>query len=157
MDKEKIGQALGRVPSGLFIVTVKHEEQEDAVLASWVSQCAFEPPVVSIMLAETRPARLLVEASRVFVLNILGQEDRGLLKRFSKPPKDGVPIFDGIDVREGRGGIKILMDAVAYLECEVVQQTRVGDHVTYFGRIVGGEMLRGGAPYVHVRQNGFNY
>ena len=50
-NKKEVGKALGRIPSGLFIVTAKYEDQEDAVLASWVNQSSFEPPEVTIALA----------------------------------------------------------------------------------------------------------
>ncbi len=156
-NKKQIGKALGRLPSGLFIVTARHEDKEDAVLASWVNQCSFEPPAVTIMLATLRPARLLVEASNAFTLNILGKDSKELLKHFFKAPQPGVSIFKGLKVSPGHQGIKILDDAVAYLECEVAEQVPVGDHILYIGEIVNGKMLKGGEPYTHVRDNGFNY
>ncbi|MGP0566573.1 flavin reductase family protein [Nitrospina sp. 32_T5] len=156
-NKKQIGKALGRVPSGLFIVTASHEDREDAVLTSWVNQCSFEPPAVTIVLGTTRPARLLVEASGAFTLNILGKESNSLLKHFFKPPAEGVSIFQGLNVSKGHKGIKILDDSVAYLECEVREQQRFGDHILYTGEVVGGKTLKGGEPYVHVRDTGFSY
>ncbi|TDJ61113.1 MAG: flavin reductase [Nitrospina sp.] len=156
-NKKQIGKALGRLPSGLFIVTARYEDKEDAVLASWVNQCSFEPPAVTIMLATLRPARLLVEASNAFTLNILGKDSKDLLKHFFKAPEPGVSIFKGLKVSSGHHGIKILDDAVACLECEVAEQVPVGDHVLYIGEIVNGKILAGGEPYTHVRDNGFNY
>ena len=153
--KKQIGKALGRVPSGLFVVTAKHDEREDAVLASWVNQCSFEPPTLSIVLATVRPARLLVEASGGFIVNVLGKESKTLLKHFFKPPPDD--IFKSLITRKGLKGIRILGDAVSYLECELVEIAPMGDHVIYVGEIVGGKMLKGGEPYFHVRDNGFNY
>lgn len=156
-DKEQIGKALGRVASGLYIMTAHFDDRDDAVLVSWVNQCSFEPPTVSVALSISRPARLLVEASGAFVLNVLGKEGNGLLKRFSKAPDPGAPLFEGMDTRQGLRGITILNEAVSYLECEVIQQLPVGDHVVYVGKIVGGDMLKGGESYVHVRSSGFNY
>ena len=156
-NKKQIGKALGRLASGLFIVTARHEDKEDAVLASWVNQCSFEPPAITIMLATTRPARLLVEASNAFTLNILGEDSKEMLKHFFKAPTPGVSIFKGLKVSSGHQGINILDDAVAYLECEVAEQVPVGDHVLYIGEIVNGKMLQGGEPYIHIRDNGFNY
>ncbi|MEE2987674.1 MAG: flavin reductase family protein [Nitrospinota bacterium] len=153
--KKQIGKALGRVPSGLFVVTAKHDEREDAVLASWVNQCSFEPPTLSIVLATVRPARLLVEASGGFIVNVLGKESKTLLKHFFKSPQDD--IFKSLKTRKGLKGIRILGDAVSYLECELVEIAPMGDHVIYVGEIVGGKMLKGGEPYFHVRDNGFNY
>jgi flavin reductase (DIM6/NTAB) family NADH-FMN oxidoreductase RutF len=101
-----------------------------------------------------RSARLLVEASEAFIVNVLPKDDMALLKHFSRPPED---IFKGVKTRKGLEGIRILSDAVSYLECEVVQAMQAGDHVLYVGEIVGGNTLKGGDPYIHVRDNGFNY
>lgn len=155
--KKETGKALGRVPSGLFVLTAKHKDKEDAVLASWVSQCSFDPPAVTVALAVTRPARLLVEASQSFILNVLGKDSKDLMKHFFKPPAPGASIFDGLKVGKGFHDIKVLKDAVACLECEVRDQTTFGDHVVYVGEIVSGKMLKGGDPYFHIRDNGFNY
>ena len=153
-NKKQVGKALGKVASGLYVVTVKCEDKEDAVLASWVNQCSFEPPAVTIALATLRSARLLVEASEAFIVNVLPKEDMALLKHFSRPPEE---IFKGVKTRKGFNGIKILSDAVSYLECEVAHSMQAGDHVLYVGEIVGGKILKGADPYIHVRDNGFNY
>ena len=139
-NKKQVGKALGRIASGLFVVTAKCEDKEDAVLASWVNQCSFDPPAVTTALGVMRAARLLVEGSGAFIVNILPKDDMTLLKHFSRPPED---IFKGVKTRKGLEGIRILSDAVSYLECEVVQAIQSGDHVLYVGEIVGGKTLKG--------------
>ena len=52
-DKE-LGSALGRIPSGLFILTVGQGEAETGMLASWVQQCSFDPPRVSVAIQPQR-------------------------------------------------------------------------------------------------------
>ena len=76
-NKKQVGKALGRIASGLFVVTAKCEDKEDAVLASWVNQCAFDPPAVTIALATLRQARLLVEGAGAFIVNVLPKDDAG--------------------------------------------------------------------------------
>ena len=105
-------------------------------------------------MATLRSARLLVEASEAFIVNVLPKEDMALLKHFSRPPEE---IFKGLITKKGFNGIRILNDAVSYLECEVTHSMQAGDHVLYVGVIVGGKNLKGGDPYIHVRDNGFNY
>ena len=153
-NRKEVGKALGKVASGLFVITAKFEDKEDAVLASWVNQCSFDPPAVTIALATLRPARLLVEASDTFIVNVLPKDDMTLLKHFSRPPEN---IFKGVKTRKGIDGIRILTSAVSYLECEVAHSMQAGDHVLYIGEIVGGKNLKGGDPYIHIRDNGFNY
>lgn len=156
-NKKEVGKAIGRIPSGLFVVTTQYKDKEDAVLASWVNQCSFDPPAVTVALAIARPARVLVEASGAFIVNVLGKDSNDLMKHFFKAPVPGASIFDGLKVGKGFHDIKILRDAVACVECELREQTVFGDHVVYVGEIVGAKMLKGGDPYFHVRDNGFNY
>ena len=114
--KKEVGKALGRVPSGLFVVTAKHKDKEEAVLASWVNQCSFDPPALTVALGMTRQSRLLVEASQTFIVNVLGKNSNELMKHFFKAPVPGVSVFDGLKVHKGFHDIKILSDAVAYVE-----------------------------------------
>lgn len=158
-NKEQIGKALGRVASGLFVITAKHGDQEDAVLASWVSQCSFEPPAVTIVLAQNRPARSLIEASNAFIVNVLSDDTDGLLKTFCKRPVNpDASVFEGLDTKKGYKDIAILEDAVSYLECKVINNIGTGDHVMYVGEVVGGKLLNAeDKPYVHTRSSGFHY
>ena len=113
--------------------------------------CPETIPVCGMLIKE-RPACTLVEASGVFVLNVLGQDDSSLLKRFSKPP-EGDSIFEGLSVQRSNRSIVLLNDAVSYLECELINQTAVQDHLIYIGKVVEGNLLKGGEPYVHIRKN----
>ena len=156
MNLEEIGKAIGRIPSGLFVLTAHFKGQDSAVLVSWVNQCSFEPPTVSVALSGERPACALLETSRTFILNVLGQSDNILIKRFSKPPK-GEPVFEGLSVQRLDRGIAVLSDAISYLECELINQIKVQDHSLYVGKVVGGGLLKGGDPYVHIRKTGLSY
>ena len=42
-------QAVGHIPSGLFIVTTTDGGKKDGYLASWVQQVSFEPLVLSLI------------------------------------------------------------------------------------------------------------
>ena len=154
-NKKEVGKALGRIPSGLFIVTANFQDKDDAVLASWVNQCSFDPPEITVSLGQMRNARLLIESSQAFIVNVLGKESNDLMKHFFKSHEGS--IFDGLKTRKGIEGIKILTDAVSYLECRLSDAVISGDHVVYFGEVVGGKILKGGEPSFHVRDNGFNY
>ena len=153
-NKKQVGKALGRVASGLYVVTAKYENKEDAVLASWVNQCSFDPPAVTIALATLRPIRLLVEASDAFIVNVLPKDDMTLLKHFSRPPED---IFTGVKTRKALDGIRILSDAVYYLACEVAHSMQAGDHVLYVGEIIGGKTLKDYDPYNQATDNDLHH
>src|SRR5437868_5578486 len=54
--KQSIGKALGKVPSGVYILTATHAGESSALLVSWVQQAAFAPPSLTIAMARERPA-----------------------------------------------------------------------------------------------------
>ena len=82
--KQTVGKALGRIPSGVFVLTVSHGDQRDAMLASWVMQAGFEPPAVSISVAKGRPIVDLIKAGKLLGLSVLPEGDTKLMKRYAR-------------------------------------------------------------------------
>ena len=77
--KQQMFAALGRVASGLYILTVQRGDQETGVLTSWVQQCSFDPPQVTIALKQGREINGWLTDGATFVLNVLdsSQTDAG--------------------------------------------------------------------------------
>ena len=46
--KATVGRALGRLPSGVFIMSARHGGESIAMMVSWVQQAAFDPPALSV-------------------------------------------------------------------------------------------------------------
>ena len=153
-----IGEALGRVPSGLFIVTIRAGDRANAFLASWVQQAAFEPPALSVAIKKGRPALELLSLGGIFGLHVLKEGDKKLLKHFSAGfPLDGHP-YQGLETRRGSTGVEILPDALAWMECRVMTITEVGDNMVVFGEILNGAVApEGGEPAIWTRKSGFTY
>ena len=150
-------EALGRVPSGLFIVTVRHEEQETGMLASWIMQAGFEPPAVTIAVRRDRYLADWLSNGTPLVVNIIADNDKSLLKQFGKGFAPGEPAFDGVEITRSPQNMAILAAALGHLECEVTGNLDTGDHRIVVAKVVGGRMAREGSPAVHVRKNGLRY
>ena len=56
---KRLAAALGRVPSGLYILTARHGDAETGMLVSWVQQCSFAPPLVSACHERVNSARFV--------------------------------------------------------------------------------------------------
>src|SRR4051812_20135302 len=152
-----LGKAIGRIPSGVFILTAKHDNRAGAILASWVQQASFDPPALSIALAKSRGIGDAIRASKRFALSIVPEEDKSLMKHYARPIAEDVDPFAGVRTIETPGGIPALADALAWIECEVLNGCDFGgDHELVVGKIVAGEILREGKPFMHVRGNGFH-
>ena len=156
-QKHSIGHALGRVPSGVFILTAKHQTQVAAMMASWVMQASFTPPTITIAVATGRPILQLIEASGRLALSILPQDDKTLMKHYARF-KGGEDPFAGVSTQPAPSGVPVLSDALGYLDCKVTGvHTFGGDHDLIIAEITDGAMLREGAAFTHQRGNGFHY
>ena len=157
-DPDKhLAAALGKVPSGIFVLTLTKEKVETGLLASWVQQCSFQPPRVSIAIKPGRAIADLLTPGTPFALNVLEDSQTDMVAHFGKGFAPGENAFAGLDVeRDGHGG-PILSEALAVLHCEMTERFAAGDHDLFIGQVVGGKMLDEGHPMVHIRKNGFHY
>jgi flavin reductase (DIM6/NTAB) family NADH-FMN oxidoreductase RutF len=156
--KHSIGKALGRVPSGVYILTVAHAGETSALLASWVQQAAFAPPALMIAMAKERPARRLIAAGGAIAISVLAKGDTNLMKKYARGIPEGEDPFAGIATGTTPGGAIYLADALAWLECRQLKACDFGgDHDIYVVEIVAGELLKDEPSFTHTRGNGFHY
>lgn len=156
---DQIATALGRIPSGLFVVTWKDAGQDRGMLASWVMQAGFVPPTITIAIAPGRELLASIDRGEVFTVNVLGEGQRPLLARFGRPVTNGDDPFAGLAIDRSLGGNAVLADSAGWLECRPFG--RVGgddtDHVIVLAEIVGGGSGPVDSPLVHLRKNGLRY
>lgn len=152
-----IGQALGRLPTGLYVVTALSGGSPIGFVGSFVMQMGLEPPVVAVAVGKDRAHLAAIRASGRFGVSILGHGSKDLMGRFFRKHEPGSGPFDGLALEHGAGGTPLLADALAWLECRVTGEHPTGDHVVVFGEVTDGRLCREGEPATHVRKNGLGY
>lgn len=157
--KHTVGKALGRIPSGVFLMTALRDGRASAMLASWVQQASFDPPSVCVALAKGRPVRADVEATEHFALSVLGSADAPVMKRYVRGMPPGDDPFEGLSVTQSGTGLPVLADACAWLECRLLKVCDFGgDHDLLVAHVIDGAILKpAGQPFSHVRGSGFHY
>jgi flavin reductase (DIM6/NTAB) family NADH-FMN oxidoreductase RutF len=155
--QRSLAAALGRIPSGLFILTVSHAGQETGFLASWVQQCSFKPPRLSFAVQPDRPIVGLLVPEALLAFNILEASQTDMIAHFGKGFALGVNAFETIDVIREEGKPPVLTEAVAVLEGRVANRVSVGDHDLVIVDLHAGRLLTEGQPMIHVRKNGLHY
>jgi flavin reductase (DIM6/NTAB) family NADH-FMN oxidoreductase RutF len=149
--------ALGRVPSGLFILTARRGAAESGLLTSWVQQSAFDPPHISVAVRRGRPLLDWLSDGSPFTLNILDHTQTDMVAHFGRGFELNEPAFEGLDVERPAGGAPVLQEALAYLECRVTGRCPVVDHDLILAEVTGGRVLGEGPPMVHIRKSGAHY
>ena len=156
MEREQIAPALGKIASGLYVATARIGDRPIGMLCSFVQQCGFEPPTLSVALAPSRPIVQALEGHGLFGLHILGTANTGLVKAFARP--DAPDPFADRTLVDNMFGIPQLAEAWAFLGCKVVGKFAGGDHTLYIAEVFDGALQHpSGEPMTRVRANGFDY
>ena len=155
----ELEKALGRLSSGLYILTTHKGNLNSAMLASWVAQASFKPLGVTVAVAKDRAIESLLHVSDRFVLNVLEEGNyQGLMKHFLKRFPPGADRFQGVRTYPATNGSPILADALAYLECEITSRTECGDHWVVYSTVQVGRVSKPDTlTAVHHRKVGNHY
>lgn len=152
-----LAQALGRIPTGLYVVTTLQDSRPLGFVASFLMQVGFEPPALSVAIARGREHLAAIRAAGRFAVSVLDGQNQGLMGAFFRRHEPGKSPFDGLEQRPSPAGLPILADALAWLECRTTGEHACGDHVVVFGTVEHGALLRPGDPLIHLRKNGLGY
>ncbi len=152
--------AVGHIPSGLFIVAVQDQTTgiADGYLASWVQQVSFNPMIIAFAIKSGRPAYDLIKSGKKFAINVIGDHDKSYLKHFWKGYDPAQNPFNELPTEIGQNGGVILSQAKSAIECEMMDVTKPGDHEVIFARVLASYgMAPDAKPLVHVRKSGSDY
>jgi flavorubredoxin/flavin reductase (DIM6/NTAB) family NADH-FMN oxidoreductase RutF len=155
--------ALGRVVGSLCVLTTVKGSGDTrlsgAMVASWVSQASFTPPGLTVAVAKDRAVEALLHVGDAFAINVLASgRESGPMKQFLQPFAPGADRFAGLALEHSPGGLPVLPEALAWLECTVKQRMECGDHWLLYAEAQAGTVLDAAATTaVHRRRSGANY
>jgi len=145
--------ALRHFPAGVTVVTTRDGDGIPCGLtASAFTSVSLEPPLVLVCIDHAATSYRAFETCGWFAINMLGKSQEHLSRRFSASIPDK---FIGIGYREGRGGLPVLEDVVAALECRVVHKYPGGDHTIFVGQVEGASVAAG-SPLLYF-QGGYRH
>jgi flavin reductase (DIM6/NTAB) family NADH-FMN oxidoreductase RutF len=133
-DPRDLRNAFGSFGTGVTVVTSGHAQTRlVGVTANSFSSVSLEPPLVLWSLVKGSPSLDVFDQTERFVINILSLDQVALSKRFSSAAITNK--FEGVDYTPGLGGLPVLADCVATLECKTTQRLVVGDHILFLGQV----------------------
>jgi flavin reductase (DIM6/NTAB) family NADH-FMN oxidoreductase RutF len=152
-----LAAALGRIPTGLYVVTTLKDGRPLGFVASFVMQTGLEPPRVCVAVGKGRDHLEAMRQTGSFTISILDGGSSGLMGTFFKPAPEGQTHYDALETALAPSGIPVLSGSLAWMDCKVSGEFNGGDHIVVFGEVTAGEQLHEGDPAVHLRKNGLSY
>lgn len=144
-------------PYGLYSMTVRLRDEDHGMLANWVTQAAFEPPMVSVAVENDARTLAMIRDARAFALSVLAEDQRELAGKLGRSSTKVPAKLKGIKTRPGPVyKSPILAEALGWLECRLVGTLPAGDHTLVVGEVVEAGVEREG-DVLTMQGAGFNY
>lgn len=127
------------------MITACDGDRLAGMTASAVASLSLEPPMLLVCVSNRLPTHEALERIRRFGVNVLGEGDDDLARRFARPAPDK---FAGLGVNVERGA-PLLERAIATFVCDVHERLPGGDHSIFTGLIRHCEHRPGRRPLLY--------
>jgi 3-hydroxy-9,10-secoandrosta-1,3,5(10)-triene-9,17-dione monooxygenase reductase component len=131
-DARAFRDALGRFATGVAFVTAAADGEPAGLIVNSLTSVSLDPPLVAFCPSHLSLTWARMRRARRFGVNVLGQRHERFAKRAAPA---GADRFAEPNWETGRGGVPLLTDALAVLECETVAEHPAGDHSIVVGRV----------------------
>ena len=141
LDPQAYREVLGRFVTGVTVVTTLEEKPDGGqpwgTTVNSFTGVSLDPPLVLVCVGRGRSIRPIIERTRRFGVNVLGEGSQQLSDCFAGAPS-ALPrsAFCKAIYELSGSGVPALEQAIAFLACQLEEVFEAGDHTIYIGRVV---------------------
>jgi len=148
VDASQFKNALKLWASGVTVVTAHSETQGlKGMTATSFSSVSVEPPQILVCLNQVTDTGAVVLEQQQFAVNILSADQQSVSNQFAGGMTQEER-FAQVAWEAGDNGAPMLVDALASMECKVVQQVQAGTHWIVIGEVQR-VICRSGEPLLY--------
>lgn len=134
IDPDAFRSVLGRFASGITVLTTRDADGRDVgMTVSAFCSVSLHPPLVLACVDHEASMFGALQLTERFGVNMLASDQEALSRRFASA--ESVHRFEGIAFTRGESGVVLLDDALAHIECTIVDRHRAGDHTLFLGEV----------------------
>jgi len=137
MDLNAKKTALRMIPHAVYILTAEDKAGKvGAAGITWVTQASFSPPLIMVGVKADSLSHQIIRETGVFALNFLGKDQQDIAYAFFKATEREGDAIGGQPFTAGQTGSPILENAIAFVECKLVDTVEKGDHSVFVAEVV---------------------
>jgi len=149
-------EALFKITYGLYIVSSGSEEYGNGFISNTVFQVTSDPPKFAAVCNKDNHTASLIQPTGCFSVSVLHSDTAPeIFGTFGYKSGKDINKMEGMEIRYGETGVPIVLnEAIAFLECRVVETYDVGTHLMFIGELVQADVLdktRDPITYLHYR------
>jgi flavin reductase (DIM6/NTAB) family NADH-FMN oxidoreductase RutF len=142
-------QSMRLLAGGVCIVATNSGGKWHGLTMTAVCSLTMDPPSLIACVNRDAGAHHTMSETRRVSVNVLTHEHMDLAELFSSSKIKGSVRFDEKKWIGMASGVPALVDALAVFDCEVVQETTVGQHSVFFCEVRNVRLQPDGRPLVH--------
>ena len=139
---------LGNVATGVMVVTALAGDTQVGMTANSFTSVSLDPPLVLICVGRGSPTGRRIIDSGAFAVNVLSGAQQELARHFAASAPNR---FAGVECRPGLTGSPLLAEAMAYLDCRIIETLERGDHGVVIGAVVDMGAIKASDPLIFFR------
>jgi flavin reductase (DIM6/NTAB) family NADH-FMN oxidoreductase RutF len=148
-DELRFRRVMGNFTTGVAVVTSRGPDGRPCGLtANSVASVSLDPLLVLVCVDREAASHACIVDGGAFALSILEVRHELLARRFSE--EASAARFEELDYRTEVTGSPVLADALAWLDCRVIDVHDAGDHSIVVGEVLACD-ARAGDPLVFFR------
>lgn len=148
LDALQFRRIMGRFATGVTVLTTAVGGEYYGMTANAVCSVSLDPLLVLVCVDRAAYMHDALLRSGRFALSILGEDQAELSRLFAAaaPPQEGE--LRGVPFSFSPGGLPLPAESLAWIECEVTETHRGGDHTIFVAGVTGGHVRSEGPPVV---------
>jgi flavin reductase (DIM6/NTAB) family NADH-FMN oxidoreductase RutF len=125
-----------RFPTGVTVVTSQSGDVQHGMTANSLTTLSLDPP--SYLICVSKAARLhpVIEESRKFCVNILGEDQADVSTTFAKTDLTDDERWATVEWRDSEIGARFIAGCTGYAECKVTAAYDGLTHTIYIGEVL---------------------
>jgi 3-hydroxy-9,10-secoandrosta-1,3,5(10)-triene-9,17-dione monooxygenase reductase component len=139
---------LGCYPTGVCVVTSSDECARYGMAVGSFTSISLDPRLVGFFPDKSSTSWPRIEKTGRFCVNVLGGHHLAICGRFASKLADK---FEGLSHQRSPGGLPLIDDAVAWIECRISSVQEIGDHLFVVGAVEALGKSDDGAPLLFFR------
>ncbi len=145
-------QALASWASGVAVVTSAGDGLLYGLTVSSFTAVSLDPPLVLVCLATSNLMPAMIAASGRFAVSVLGRDQEAVSNYFAISGREPTPSLESVDGDWTPGGMPVVKDCIAWLDCTLFEMLTHGDHSIVVGEVVAAHSAVDPDPLLYYRR-----
>jgi flavin reductase (DIM6/NTAB) family NADH-FMN oxidoreductase RutF len=123
-------------PMRIVIISCAYEDKSNWMPATWCFPLSAEPAIFGVCVAKKRYTYELIHKSKRFAINIPGEDLKETIIKLGRVSGSGCNKFAlaHLTAERGKLGLPLIKECLTTIECSVVDEKEIGDHVLFVGK-----------------------